>query len=108
MTSADVIELYTAFQALGVTVWIDGGWGVDALLGVQTRPHSDLDIAVQEKDAQKLRELLEARGFRDVPRDETSRWNFVLVLKEASSLQGRGGRGREITGRRGGGEARED
>jgi lincosamide nucleotidyltransferase A/C/D/E len=33
-----------------VTVWVDGGWGVDALLGEQTRPHKDLDIAIEEKD----------------------------------------------------------
>ena len=59
-------------------MWLDGGWGVDALLGEQTRQHEDLDIVLQEKDLPKLRQLLEARGYKDVPRDDTSAWNFVL------------------------------
>jgi aminoglycoside-2''-adenylyltransferase len=32
MTSADVVDFYTKLDSLGVTIWIDGGWGVDALL----------------------------------------------------------------------------
>jgi lincosamide nucleotidyltransferase A/C/D/E len=57
---------------------IDGGWGVDALLGEQTRPHEDLDIAVNEADVPKIRVLLEERGFREVPRDDSWECNFVM------------------------------
>src|SRR4029453_18580022 len=78
MTSADVCGLYGRLRALGVEVWIDGGWGVDALLERQTRSHDDLDIVIQQTDVPKLRRLLEAEGYRDVQRDETSPWNFVL------------------------------
>jgi lincosamide nucleotidyltransferase A/C/D/E len=46
MTAEDVIELYTGLDDVGVEVWIDGGWGVDALLGEQTRPHADLSSAL--------------------------------------------------------------
>ena len=49
MTSNDVIDLYTNLETLGIKVWVDGGWGVDALLGKQTRFHEDLDIAVEAK-----------------------------------------------------------
>jgi len=38
MNIADVIDLYTQLENLGIEVWLDGGWGVDALLGEQTRP----------------------------------------------------------------------
>lgn len=55
-----------------------GGWGIDALLDKQTRPHNDLDIAINHKDKPKLRKLLEERGYKDVERDDTSDWNFVL------------------------------
>jgi lincosamide nucleotidyltransferase A/C/D/E len=79
MTAADVVELYSALEALGIVIWIDGGWAVDALLGRQMRPHSDLDIAVEERHVPRLRELLESRGYRDLPRDDTTRWNFVLA-----------------------------
>lgn len=78
MNIADVVDLYTQLDNLGIEVWLDGGWGVDALLGEQTRPHADLDLVIQHKDVPKLRELLEMQGFGDAPRDDTSAWNFVL------------------------------
>ncbi len=78
MNLADVMDLYTQLNRLGIAVWLDGGWGVDALLGEQTRPHSDVDIVIQQGDVPRLRELLEAQGYGDVPRDDTSAWNFVL------------------------------
>jgi lincosamide nucleotidyltransferase A/C/D/E len=78
MTSADVIELHSKLNSLGINTWIDGGWGVDALLGKQTRPHADLDIVIPQDDVTRLRQLLGARGYRDVQRDDTSVWNFVL------------------------------
>jgi len=59
-------------------MWLDGGWGVDALLGEQTRPHDDLDIVVEERTLRRVRGLLEAEGFKDVPRPDTRPWNFVL------------------------------
>jgi lincosamide nucleotidyltransferase A/C/D/E len=48
---------------LGINIWIDGGWGVDALLGAQTRPHKDLDIAIEERDVAGLSAALEARAI---------------------------------------------
>jgi lincosamide nucleotidyltransferase A/C/D/E len=78
MTADEVVELYTKLASLGVEIWIDGGWGVDALLGEQTRPHEDVDIVIQQKDLPILRQLLEDQGYQDVPRDDTSDWNFVL------------------------------
>ncbi len=78
MTAADVVDLYTRLEGLGVRIWVDGGWGVDALLGEQTRPHADLDIVIEQKDLPTLRGLLAGRGYSDVERDDTSPWNFVL------------------------------
>jgi lincosamide nucleotidyltransferase A/C/D/E len=54
MTSVDVIDLCATLEVSGVEIWIDGGWGVDALLGEQTRPHRDLDIAIQKKHLPQL------------------------------------------------------
>ena len=78
MNAAAVIELDQALRAAGITLWIDGGWGVDALLGWQTRPHADLDIVVQTHDMAAVRRFLAGRGYQDVPRDDTHDWNFVL------------------------------
>jgi lincosamide nucleotidyltransferase A/C/D/E len=76
MIAADIVCLYTELQDSGITIWIDGGWGVDALLGEQTRHHGDLDIAILQKDVPKPVDLLGRRGYKEVKRD--SEWNFVL------------------------------
>lgn len=78
MDAENVVRLLKLFAENGIDAVVDGGWGVDALLGGQTRAHGDLDIAVPHKDVPKLRKLLSERGFRDVPRDDTRDCNFVL------------------------------
>lgn len=78
MPAEYVVVSYHQFEKLGALVWIDGGWGVDALLGKQTRPHSDLDIALEYRFVPVLREHLESQGYKDVPRDDTTKWNFVM------------------------------
>jgi len=46
MPAVKAVELYQMFEENGVEIWVDGGWGVDALLEDQTREHTDLDIAI--------------------------------------------------------------
>ncbi len=57
---------------------MDGGWAVDALLGEQTRPHGDLDIALRHQDVPRLRKFLEAFGYADVPSVDRRECNFVM------------------------------
>ena len=76
MPPKDVIDIYKELERRGVRVWIDGGWGVDALLGKHSRPHKDLDIAIEWKNVPKLREYLQGKGYKQVR--EESQWNFVL------------------------------
>lgn len=78
MKAKDVVELCKLFEGNDIEFWVDGGWAVDALVGKQTRKHNDLDIAMYHKDVPKLRALLEARGYKNVPRDDTRDCNFVL------------------------------
>ncbi|MEL6235214.1 MAG: hypothetical protein AAFR46_12480 [Pseudomonadota bacterium] len=59
-------------------IWLDGGWGVDALLGCQTRPHEDVDVIVAAQHAPDLVARLGGAGFSDVPRDDSRACNFVL------------------------------
>jgi lincosamide nucleotidyltransferase A/C/D/E len=47
MTATDVTDVMARLLAAGVKAWLDGGWGVDALLGEQTREHEDLDLVVE-------------------------------------------------------------
>jgi lincosamide nucleotidyltransferase A/C/D/E len=63
MKQQDVIDLLRRFQASGVSYWVDGGWGVDALLGEQTRDHSDLDLVVHRAHLAQARRVLQQLGF---------------------------------------------
>jgi lincosamide nucleotidyltransferase A/C/D/E len=78
MELADVVDLVALMDSLGVRIWLDGGWAVDACLGEQTRAHADLDIVVEERSLDAVVAALMARGYGPVPREDTSPWNFVL------------------------------
>lgn len=78
MEEKDVIDLYNRLQDNDIEIWVDGGWGVDALLGRQTRPHNDLDIALEKKNVSKLREFLESQGYKEVKLEIDKPHNFVL------------------------------
>jgi lincosamide nucleotidyltransferase A/C/D/E len=78
MEEKDVIDLYGNLKNLDIKIWIDGGWGVDALLGKQTRFHKDLDIAIQQKDIPVFRKLLGAQRYIEIKPDISRPYNFVL------------------------------
>ncbi|TMK81175.1 MAG: hypothetical protein E6G47_04320 [Actinobacteria bacterium] len=46
MQSGDVTDILERLEHAGIDVWLNGGWGVDALLECQTREHQDLDITI--------------------------------------------------------------
>ncbi|GLY25409.1 hypothetical protein [Micromonospora sp. NBRC 101691] len=57
----DADEVHAVLDALasaGCPAWIGGGWGVDALVGRQTRSHRDLDLLIPaDREAAALRSL---------------------------------------------------
>jgi len=59
----DVICLYKRLLTDCFQVWLTGGWGIDALLGEQTRPHRDLDVIMLLDDVDRMRELLGRDGY---------------------------------------------
>jgi len=59
----DVIRIYRKLSANNIQVWLTGGWGIDALLREQTRPHKDLDIIMLLDDIVRMRELLADAGY---------------------------------------------
>jgi lincosamide nucleotidyltransferase A/C/D/E len=60
---SDLLEVLDALEDLAVDYWLDGGWGVDCLLGGQTRTHGDLDLVVPRLQVERVRTLLASRGF---------------------------------------------
>jgi hypothetical protein len=80
MSEADVLWVLDVLEDAGITVYLDGGWAVDALLGRQTREHDDMDIAIPMRDGEKVKTALAAQGFELWRDDGPANW----VVMDAS------------------------
>jgi lincosamide nucleotidyltransferase A/C/D/E len=63
MTAEAVLQVLELLERSHVRVSVDGGWGVDALLGHQTRTHADLDLVLAAGDVDEARACLSTAGF---------------------------------------------
>jgi lincosamide nucleotidyltransferase A/C/D/E len=63
MDSQTLLAVIGLLEADGIDVWLDGGWGVDALLGRQMREHDDLDLVAELGHASRIIELLAELGY---------------------------------------------
>ncbi len=86
MQLGTVTALCRAFETAGLAFWIDGGWGVDALLGRQTRSHSDLDLAVHLADEPLFEHLLLSLGYKRVNGPQYPAWNWVFHRQSDGSV----------------------
>ena len=84
MDASAVRRLVAQLELTGIPVWLDGGWGIDALLGRETRPHHDLDIIVRVSDVPKVLEVLGTASF--VVREGSIPHAFVLVGQSGHEL----------------------
>lgn len=66
MTASDVVAVLDLLIDADIGYWIAGGWGVDALIGSQSRPHRDLDLHVSLSDALAVQGLLLDAGYEVV------------------------------------------
>ncbi len=64
MQLSEVTGILAGLCAGSCHVWVAGGWGVDALVGHQTRPHRDLDLAVDARDEATAIAILKDRGYQ--------------------------------------------
>jgi lincosamide nucleotidyltransferase A/C/D/E len=64
MDLTDTVAVLDRLGDRGITCWVDGGWGVDALLGEQTRAHEDLDLVVAQADVAAAEAALRPLGYR--------------------------------------------
>jgi lincosamide nucleotidyltransferase A/C/D/E len=63
MRPDEVLRLIDSLKQVGVEVWLDGGWCVDALLGEQRRVHDDLDLVVDLRDVTQLKQTLSEEDY---------------------------------------------
>jgi lincosamide nucleotidyltransferase A/C/D/E len=60
-----VLGILAALRRADVDVWIGGGWGIDALVGEQTRAHSDLDLMHRQEQEPRVVAALAGEGFAE-------------------------------------------
>ncbi|QYN16927.1 nucleotidyltransferase domain-containing protein [Amycolatopsis sp. DSM 110486] len=82
LTAEIALDVLSRLRAAGCHAWIAGGWGVDALLGRETRAHSDLDLLHRFEEEPTvlaaLNDFTESANFRPV--------RFVLTRPDGASL----------------------
>jgi lincosamide nucleotidyltransferase A/C/D/E len=77
MDATSVLEVLDQLDRQRIDAWMDGGWGVDALLGAQTREHDDLDLVAELRCSDRIIELLRGLGYALVAGGAPK--SFVLV-----------------------------
>jgi hypothetical protein len=61
---AEPRKIANLLAALDCPWWVCGGWAIDLFLDQATRPHKDVDIAVQRHDQRAIQAYLTSRGWR--------------------------------------------
>ncbi|MBQ4491700.1 MAG: aminoglycoside adenylyltransferase [Deltaproteobacteria bacterium] len=63
VTLNDLLRVLDLLDNTGIVYWLDGGWGVDALAGRQTREHRDVDIDFDARAIDALLQVLAQSGY---------------------------------------------
>jgi lincosamide nucleotidyltransferase A/C/D/E len=84
MRASDVVGVVDQLEAAGVSLWVAGGWGIDALLASDSRPHKDLDLLVSVAQLPTVEETLKGAGFE---RDDESELPAFLILRDSAGRQ---------------------
>jgi lincosamide nucleotidyltransferase A/C/D/E len=77
MSAADAVAILDRVEGKGLTVWVDGGWAIDAVAGRQTRPHDDLDLVARLAEVPALEQELAALGYERAGGEPP--WSFESV-----------------------------
>jgi lincosamide nucleotidyltransferase A/C/D/E len=81
----NVVQIFRLLEENGVPVWLDGGWGVDALLKRETREHLDLDLIVPIECLNAAESVLGDVGF--LKDDHETQMPIRFVLRNSKELQ---------------------
>lgn len=82
MTAATALEILDRLRARHLDVWLAGGWGIDALLGRQTREHRDLDLLHRAEQETAVLQALD--DFRET--EDARPVRFVLTRADGAAL----------------------
>lgn len=63
MTADDVLFVLALLRKANTDAWVGGGWGIDALVGEQTRDHRDLDLMHRQDQEATVLAAVASAGF---------------------------------------------
>ena len=105
MDLAAVLSVSRALDTADVRYWVGGGWGVDILVGRQTRDHRDLDLSIDHAALDRTVAALTDLGYAMETDQFPSRGEFachgvgwVDVHPVELDADRRGGRQRDLVG----------
>ncbi len=78
MSADKLLEYLDGLDQLGLRYWLDGGWGVDSLLGKETREHKDADLIIEKKDLDAVKAYFASKGFEDKTEGDMW-WHFFMT-----------------------------
>ncbi|MER7760383.1 amino acid transporter [Streptomyces sp. NPDC097619] len=84
MTAEDVLSVLDLLRGAGTDVWVGGGWGIDCLVGEQTRDHRDLDLMHRQEQEGAVLAALRGAGFVETLDQRPVR--FVLAAPDGREL----------------------
>jgi len=96
LSAHDAVALCRLFEQENIRFWVMGGWGVDALLHRETRPHKDLDLLVALGDLPTLWKLVDDHGFTLRYVWQENRWLGEETHRQPSAFAVADGQGREL------------
>jgi lincosamide nucleotidyltransferase A/C/D/E len=64
ISAARVVETLEALERAGVVIYCMGGWGIDALVGEQSRKHRDLDLIIERQNWDAADRALAGLGYK--------------------------------------------
>jgi lincosamide nucleotidyltransferase A/C/D/E len=76
VAAEDVADVVGRLDAAGLRVVVEGGWAVDALVGRQSRPHGDLDVAVDAGRLEEVAAVIGSMGYELVVDQQPMRLLF--------------------------------
>ena len=78
MDQEEVLRVLELADIASIPLVIAGGWAVDALLGWQTRPHKDLDLAINRAYLSRFLGILSRIGYGLIADGNAEDRSFVL------------------------------
>ncbi|WP_020134403.1 nucleotidyltransferase domain-containing protein [Streptomyces sp. 351MFTsu5.1] len=63
MDADEVLRILDLLRRARAEVWVGGGWGIDALVGEQSREHRDLDLMHRQEQEPAVVAALAAAGY---------------------------------------------